>query len=572
VAALVAALAYAPALGTSFTSDDFFILDRVKALGGLAHPVAYFERGFFEYYRPLAFLSQALDWTLWGQRAFGFHLTNILLHAIASALTFAIARRLLDRPAAVVAAILFALHPASHEAIYWIAARFDLLATTFMLLSLLLLWQEGAGSYGLGVASFALALLSKESALSLPLIAAASDVILVRRDWRTAALRLAPLLAVVGLYALLRAHGVEVSLTGGARRLPKIAMIVVALGSVLVLARVRAGTAIVPVLSNRSRGAALGAGLAVGIIAVAVLYASPTAPWIREKLGFVAFAGFYLTSPIVLPPPPPYFLNIATPFYGLIGAGVLAIAVAIALRLSRWITADSRVLFLLVFVAAALVPVSSLTGGGRYLYLASVGSSVLAGFVWQAAPTRRLMGVVLAIVLVVSAWQLVIAARAWSWASTMTSEGLQTMTSDLAPCGQRDVILLTAPVGIRGTYCNFLWEAFGLTSECAPRTFRTLLRVVREDVHADVSQPSPSVVELRVPNYAGTILASSDLSTYEIWVPKGGSAAVTTPLGRLEAAPDADAEVFRLTLDPSLVEARLYAYSDGHVRAVPRRR
>ncbi len=56
LAALVAAIAYLPALGLSFTSDDFFILDRVKALGGLAHPVSYFERGFFEYYRPLAFL------------------------------------------------------------------------------------------------------------------------------------------------------------------------------------------------------------------------------------------------------------------------------------------------------------------------------------------------------------------------------------------------------------------------------------------------------------------------------------------------------------------------------------
>ena len=118
----------------------------------------------------------------------------------------------------------------------------------------------------------------------------------------------------------------------------------------------------------------------------------------------------------------------------------------------------------------------------------------------------------------------------------MTTSALTLMTSDLAPCGTRDVILLTAPVGIRGTYCNFLWEAFGLTSDCAPQTFRTLLRVVRNDVIVAVGRPEPGVVELRVRNYAGNILASSDLSTFEIWVDKGRTTTVATPLGRLGRA------------------------------------
>jgi hypothetical protein len=88
-------------------------------------------------------------------------------------------------------------------------------------------------------------------------------------------------------------------------------------------------------------------------------------------------------------------------------------------------------------------------------------------------------------------------------------------------------------------------------------------------VHAEVSQPSSDVIEIRVPDYRGNILASSDLSTFEIWIPANGSADVVTPLGRLQAAPSGDAEVFRLTLDPSLHDARFYAYFDGRINAVP---
>ena len=565
LAAAVAAMAYLPALTVGFTSDDFFILDRVRAQGGLQHALAYFERGFFDYYRPLAFVSHAVDWRLWGPHAIGFHLTNVVLHAAATALVFAIGRRILDRSAALAAALLFGLHPASHEAVYWIAARFDLLATTFMLASLLLLWRDDAWSFAGGVACFAVALLSKESALSLPVIAAGLDVIVVRRDWRAVVWRLAPLLVVVGVYALLRAHGIEVSVAGGARRLPKLAMIAGSLAGLVLVAKLRLHA----VVRNRTLAASVIAGLVAAGLAAAVWLAPSLAPWMREKLGFLAFAGFYLASPIVLPPPPPYFLNVTTPVYAIAGLLTVAALVAAASRAAGWITSQPRVLFLIVFIIAALIPVSSLTGGGRYLYLASVGSSLFVGLVWQSLSKRTLMTAAIVVVLAISASQLVVAARAWRWASAMTSDGLTLMTSSLTPCGTRDVVLLTTPVGIRGTYCNFLWEGFGLTSDCAPATFRTLLRVVRADVHADVTRPAPGVIEIRVPDYRGNILASSDLSTFEIWIPKDGSADVVTPLGRLQARPWTGGETFRLALDPSFGDARFYAYSDGRVNAVP---
>ena len=569
VAVFAALVANSPALRLSFTSDDFFILDRIRTLGGLTHPLAYFRLGFFEYYRPLAFLSNALDWTLWGLDGRGFHLTNVVLHALATLLVFALARRLVDGTAALVASLLFALHPASHEAVYWIAARFDLLATSLMLASLLCLSQDETVFYWTGVGCFALALLSKESAISLPIIAVAADVLLKRRDWIATTRRLVPLMMVVGIYALLRAHGVDVPLAGGVRRLPKLAMMLGALGAMLLLAFARRGHAIVPVRASRRPLIALSVGIAGAGVLWALMVWSPWGAWISEKLGFVAFAGYSLISPIVLPPPPPYFLDVSTPVYAIAGLIVVAVGLAALLASLGWITRDPRALFLLVFILAALIPVSSLTGGGRYFYLASVGSSMLAGLACRQSPFKRPALVAVVIVLALSVQQMVVAAGAWNWASSMTSDGLKLMTSDLEPCGTRDVVLLSAPVGTRGTYPNFLWEAFGLTSPCAPRSFRTLVRVVRTDARVEVTRPGPGVVELRVPNYSGNILASQDLSTYEIWLRPGGRATVMTPLGRLDARPDGDALIMSLALDPELSEARLYYFSDGRVNAVP---
>src|SRR5688572_334683 len=90
---VLAIAAYLPVLGTGFTSDDFFILSRVRALNGLEHPHAYFQFGFFDYYRPLVFLSHALDWEIWGLDPFGFHLRSLVLHAGCSVFILLIGRR-----------------------------------------------------------------------------------------------------------------------------------------------------------------------------------------------------------------------------------------------------------------------------------------------------------------------------------------------------------------------------------------------------------------------------------------------------------------------------------------------
>ena len=74
------------------------------------------------HWTPVTWLTHGLDYVLWGMNPTGYHLGNVLLHAVNAALVFLVARRLLGaampasgaaalRMGALAAALLFALHP-----------------------------------------------------------------------------------------------------------------------------------------------------------------------------------------------------------------------------------------------------------------------------------------------------------------------------------------------------------------------------------------------------------------------------------------------------------------------------
>jgi hypothetical protein len=142
-AALVAVLAYYEVLSYWFTGTDTIPLietSRVSTLEGVlgifAGPLmegsAFTERALF--YRPVASLSYAIDYAIWGLDPFGYHLTDLLLHATAAALVvWLVAEALDDRLTAAIAGGLFALHPLSVEVVPTPARRHDVLATVFAL-------------------------------------------------------------------------------------------------------------------------------------------------------------------------------------------------------------------------------------------------------------------------------------------------------------------------------------------------------------------------------------------------------------------------------------------------------
>jgi Tfp pilus assembly protein PilF len=193
--ALVAAAAYAATLGYDLVWDDTLLIQQSwrlhhwQTLPSLLTSHFWSEVGeASHYYRPLITLTFFLDMQVWGLHPLGFHLTNILAHAAVTWAVLALARRTLDgEPAAVICALVFALHPIHVESVSFVSGRTDVIATLFFLLALLA-YDRGRdrgerGPSAWSLAAFLLALLAKEVAITLPVVLMVWDR-LVRGDLR----------------------------------------------------------------------------------------------------------------------------------------------------------------------------------------------------------------------------------------------------------------------------------------------------------------------------------------------------------------------------------------------------
>jgi hypothetical protein len=375
------------------------------------------------------------------------------------------------------------------------------------------------------------------------------------------------MLVVMALYAGLRGLAADLPPAGGSGRLGKLALFAGALGVLLMMAR-RIGRHPATPPTNASIQAAA-AALAISLAAAASAMAPGIGGWIKEKLAFVAYAAFHLVSPIVVPAPPPFFLDQATSVYWLAGSLVCGLVAGVAVLTRPWFERNRQALFLVALVVAALIPVSTMTGGTRYLYLASVGTSLLAALVAAslAPPWRTVARAAVVAVLVLSPVQIVLAGRAWIWASEMARDAAEVAAPRLAPCGSTDLVLLTAPVGIRGVYSNLNDETFSTTG-CAAASVRALTRVVRDDVHVEIASAG-SVIEWRIPSYQGNVVASGDLRSFNVPLRSTRDVVLDTPIGRLESRLDGNDRVFRF-VPAAAARARIFGYySDGRVRLLP---
>jgi tetratricopeptide (TPR) repeat protein len=183
--ALLAAALYLGTLGYSFVWDDLALIalnQFVRQLADLPNWLAMtHEQASFGYlsgnlYRPGVLVSLAVDFSLWRDEAGGFHLTNVLLHALMVWLVHRLVQSVSGRKdLAAAVALLFAVHPAHVEAVAWISARGDLWVSICMVAATLSYqkflrahgWSR-ARWYGAALAMMGIGLLFKEAAVTLP--------------------------------------------------------------------------------------------------------------------------------------------------------------------------------------------------------------------------------------------------------------------------------------------------------------------------------------------------------------------------------------------------------------------
>ncbi|HVW22197.1 MAG TPA: tetratricopeptide repeat protein [Opitutaceae bacterium] len=182
--ACAAAIAYLPALRGGFVWDDDTTLTRnplIQGTDGLRR--IWFTTEPTDYW-PVTYSALWAEWRLWGSAPFGYHAVNLCLHLGASLLLWRLLRRLWGSGwAAWLAAALFALHPVNVESVAWITQQKSLLAMVFYLLTVGCFLRTGlaapsaapggslrAGWYGLSLAAFVVALLSKGSVATAPVV------------------------------------------------------------------------------------------------------------------------------------------------------------------------------------------------------------------------------------------------------------------------------------------------------------------------------------------------------------------------------------------------------------------
>jgi protein O-mannosyl-transferase len=200
IVALVAVsiLVYANTLLNDFALDDFLYIFKNPAVTAPSLKLFFSATKDFNVFRPVTFISLALNWTL-GSHPWGYHLVNLLLHAAVTLLLYVLLKKLLEdrtqgATVAWVAALLFAVHPIHTEAVAGIVNRSELLAAGLLLAAWLLHLQDWPVA---SLLCFALAMMGKESAVVFVPLVILGDY--VRGQWKSLG-RYVSVAAVAALY------------------------------------------------------------------------------------------------------------------------------------------------------------------------------------------------------------------------------------------------------------------------------------------------------------------------------------------------------------------------------------
>lgn len=184
-------IAYANSLGNGFVFDDNLVISHARQLWNFKEFPPSFDRMSRPpvslpadqriIHRPIRTIVMAIEYHFFGRNPAGYRVVNILLHTMNGLLVFIVLRALTAGPwPALLAAVLFVLHPIQTESVAYIAGQRDLLFTLFYLVGFLVYVRYRAtdrtGYLGLAGLAYILGVLTKEMAITLPMLCVAYDL------------------------------------------------------------------------------------------------------------------------------------------------------------------------------------------------------------------------------------------------------------------------------------------------------------------------------------------------------------------------------------------------------------
>jgi tetratricopeptide (TPR) repeat protein len=188
---LACVVVYFNSLSNEFVFDDHATIVENKFLPDFKGSLpSFFSTSYFEIaeaeasYRPVATLSYYLLYAIGELNPFWYHLGSLILHMFNVILVYFLTQAIQkNKNAALVAGLLFACHPVLTEAVNCISFNEDLLAAMFYQMSFLLYLKTASDRHTAAVSSFLLSLLlyflgllSKEMAITLPMVVVLYDL------------------------------------------------------------------------------------------------------------------------------------------------------------------------------------------------------------------------------------------------------------------------------------------------------------------------------------------------------------------------------------------------------------
>lgn len=192
-------ITFFPALKAQYIWDDNDVLienDLLKSVAGLWNiwtKPSVIPQG---HYWPVLYTNFWLEYQLFGNNPFGYHLINILMHGVCCIFLYLLLKRL-KIPGAWFAAALFAVHPLNVESVAWITERKNTLSGIFFFSSLLAYFYSDQKKwiYISSILLFLAALLTKTSVVGFPF------VILLIIWWKRGRIRVEDIYRLIPFFA-----------------------------------------------------------------------------------------------------------------------------------------------------------------------------------------------------------------------------------------------------------------------------------------------------------------------------------------------------------------------------------